>query len=305
MSEPLFSIIIPTYNRAGFIAKTINSVLSQSYRNFEIIIVDDGSTDNTIDVLRPFLSDRISYEKIPNGERAAARNVGMNKAKGDYITFLDSDDLYYTDYLENAVQSLQKYNYPVFFHLAYETWSESSNKPLRKYAVKNDDVISLRKGNHLSCLGIFIKREEANEYRFNEDVNLSGSEDWELWLRLASRYGLKTDDRVSAALVIHDSRSVFNYDENKLLYRKNLALRYSFEDKYVQQVFGKHRKVMEAYCDSYISLHLALSAKNKRALKYFFLSLQFHPDVFFTKRTLAIFKYILLNVVGGRRKQEM
>lgn len=297
-----FSVIVPTYNRAGFITRTIESVLKQSYQHFEIIVVDDGSTDNTEEVVKSILSDKITYYRIANAERAAARNTGMSKAKGDYITFLDSDDLLYKDYLSNAVQSLTKYGYPVFFHLAYESWSDVKSKSLIKYSVKNDDIYSLIRGNHLSCLGIFLKRENVRNFRFNEDRNLSGSEDWELWLRLAANFGLKTDPRVSAALVVHDSRSVLNYDEEKLLHRKNLALQYSFENAAVKRVYGKHRKEMDAYCDTYIALHLALSMENKKALKYFFLSVYYYPDVFFSKRTLAIFKYIVLNILGIRKK---
>jgi len=302
MDKVFFSIIIPTYNRSGFIVKAIESVLSQKFSLYEIIIVDDGSTDNTEEVVRPFLKETIRYFKIVNSERAAARNKGMNEAKGTYITFLDSDDIYYPDYLSNAYESINKYDSPVFFHQAYESYDALADKSLKKFSVKNDDVFSLVKGNHLSCLGIFLKRDDIASYRFNEDRNLAGSEDWELWLRIASRFGIKTDDRVSAALIIHDNRSVLSYDENKLLHRKNLALSYSFQDSNVISKFGKYRRVMEAYCDTYIALHLALSANNRKAIKYLFISFSYYPDVLFSKRALAIIKFVVLNVLGLRSK---
>ena len=101
----LFSIIIPTYNRASLIKETINSVLLQDYPNFEIIIVDDGSTDDTENIVKSIEDSRINYHKKTNAERGAARNFGIKLAKGEYITFLDSDDILYVNHLTNWVKS--------------------------------------------------------------------------------------------------------------------------------------------------------------------------------------------------------
>jgi glycosyltransferase involved in cell wall biosynthesis len=98
--NPFFSIIIPTYNRAHLIGNTIQSVLSQSYPHFEIIVVDDGSTDNTEDVIASFDSPKIRYIKIKNSERGYARNYGAKQAKGEWLYFLDSDDKLYPNHLE-------------------------------------------------------------------------------------------------------------------------------------------------------------------------------------------------------------
>src|SRR5690606_12236032 len=95
-----FSIIVPTYNRVSFIRKTIVSVLHQSYQNFEIVIIDDGSTDNTEKVILSLQDLRIKYYKKENEERAVARNCGIEKATGDYVTFLDSDDILYPNHFE-------------------------------------------------------------------------------------------------------------------------------------------------------------------------------------------------------------
>ena len=116
----LFSIIIPTYNRASFIEKAINSVLNQTYQNFELIIVDDGSTDNTEEVIKSIKSNKIIYFKIENSERGFARNYGTKHSKGDYVTFLDSDDILLPEYFSNAYENIIKYDSPPFFHLGYE-----------------------------------------------------------------------------------------------------------------------------------------------------------------------------------------
>ena len=93
--QPFFSIIITTYNRAAFLSRAINSLLSQSEKDWEAIIVDDGSTDNSIAVLKPYLTHKkFSYIYQPNKGCVGAKNTGMNAAKGKYISFLDADDEY-------------------------------------------------------------------------------------------------------------------------------------------------------------------------------------------------------------------
>ena len=87
-----FSIIVPTYNREEYIIKCIDSILDQTYDNFEAIIIDDGSTDNTDNLVKKYHDKRIKYFKNTNHGIGYSRNFGLNKAKGDYIFFLDSDD---------------------------------------------------------------------------------------------------------------------------------------------------------------------------------------------------------------------
>ena len=95
----MVSVIIPTYNRTGYLLEAIESVLSQTYNDIEIIVVDDGSTDDTREKLKPY-QDKLEYVYIENGGPARARNVGMEMARGKYISFLDSDDLYYPKKIE-------------------------------------------------------------------------------------------------------------------------------------------------------------------------------------------------------------
>ena len=108
MKEKRVSVIIPTYNRAGYLTEAIDSVFGQTYSNMEIIVVDDGSTDDTRERLKPY-RDIIEYVYIDNGGPARARNVGMEMAKGEYIAFLDSDDLYYPYKIELQAGFLDKH----------------------------------------------------------------------------------------------------------------------------------------------------------------------------------------------------
>lgn len=108
MKEKTVSVIIPTYNRAGYLLEAIESVLGQTYTGIEIIVVDDGSTDETRERLKPY-QDKIQYVYIENGGPARARNVGMKMARGKYIAFLDSDDLYYPYKIEIQADFLDKH----------------------------------------------------------------------------------------------------------------------------------------------------------------------------------------------------
>src|SRR5688572_11938068 len=105
--NPFFSVILPTYNRAHLISKAIESMLAQSYQSWELIIVDDGSTDNTKEVISGFSDARINYIYQKNSERSAARNNGIAHSRGRYICFLDSDDYFMTNHLENMHKAIE------------------------------------------------------------------------------------------------------------------------------------------------------------------------------------------------------
>ena len=105
-NNPLVSVIIPTYNRADVIGRSIRSVLNQSHENFQMLIIDDGSTDSTEEVINSFDDDRIKYIYQKNQGANAARNQGIKIAEGDYISFLDSDDVFYPDYLSRSISAI-------------------------------------------------------------------------------------------------------------------------------------------------------------------------------------------------------
>jgi glycosyltransferase involved in cell wall biosynthesis len=108
--EPLVSVIIPCYNAAHFVAETIRSVAAQSYSNWELILIDDGSSDNTVEVIQPFLEDRrIRFHTQKNQGVSAARNNGAAFARGDFIAFLDSDDVWLPEKLHRQLDVFRKY----------------------------------------------------------------------------------------------------------------------------------------------------------------------------------------------------
>lgn len=291
--ETLLSLIVPTYNRATLVERTIHSVLEQVYLHFELIIVDDGSTDNTTEVIRPYLQDsRVQYFKIANSERGAARNFGALKSKGDYITFLDSDDILLPWHFQTAAEKILEGNSPPAFHLAYEIL-QLGKKVVRLPPLPNPVNEKLIEGNFLSCMGVFLRRDVALENTFEEDRQLAGSEDYELWMRLASRVPILAFPDVTSRLIQHDERSVMDTDIKKLSTRIYLLEDKLQQDKLFVQRFNNRLNEFRSYNALYLALHLVISGKKILALKRLIYSARQNSKVVITYRFAAVLKKII------------
>jgi glycosyltransferase involved in cell wall biosynthesis len=260
---PTFSVIIPTYNRAELIEKTIRSVLTQENPDLEIIVVDDGGTDNTEEVVATLSDERVRYHRKQNEERAAARNAGTRLASGRYVTFLDSDDLFYPNHLTVASEMISKYSEPEWFHSGYEFVGDVTDRTRRIDDLPETANHLLTDGNFLSCRGVFVRRDIALDNPFNQDRRLSGTEDYELWLRLGSRYPLYCDRRVTSAIVQHDARSVINTNRDDLFNRIELLEKYLGEDPKFLEAYGRKIGEFKANNRIYIALHLVLARMNR------------------------------------------
>src|SRR5690606_19178199 len=124
--------------------------------NFEVIVVDDGSEDNTVDVVKQYSDERVKYFRIKNSERGAARNFGANQAQGEYLNFLDSDDFLYEEHLLTAFKVINDFNYSVFslhYDLLVNGNYKSANYCPKKNLINKELV---NKGNFLSCNAVFL-----------------------------------------------------------------------------------------------------------------------------------------------------
>lgn len=287
------SIIIPTYNRKAFLEKTIRSALDQTRPPLEIIVVDDGSTDGTEAFVLKHFSEKVTYLSQQNKERGAARNYGASVAKGDYIYFLDSDDILYSDHLEKAMTFLEHLNRPAWFFQEYEIIDDHQRKGI-EYNRENPLKSLLTRGNFLSCHGVFIRKDFFEEHRFTESRALAGSEDYELWVRLAAEQPLIIHQVVTSALVQHDERSVFNFELEKLIVRKELMLQLLLGNMKVAKSFRSYFPKLQSHTYSYISLHAALIGEKRSSIAYWWKGLKASPSSLFEKRTFAIFKHLLL-----------
>ena len=292
----LFSIVIPTYNRAPLISPSIESILQQTYPHFEVLVIDDGSTDNTESTVRSFTDPRVHYFKKENGERGAARNYGIAKAKGDYITFLDSDDLFYPQHLQTAVDSLTQFDFPVCYAQAYEIKEHTSGKVIQKgYSTRSKTINQkLLDGNFLSCFGVFLKPEVFHACRFEEERKFAGSEDWLLWLQVAARYPFYFCNKVSGALIEHSDRSVWTINEDSMRFKTEFIMEKLENDHSFIKTYGRGamRKIY-AEMTSYTSLHLAIGRHKSQAFSYFLKSVKSYPASIFERRSLAILKKLI------------
>jgi glycosyltransferase involved in cell wall biosynthesis len=294
MSSPFFTIVIPTYNRATLIGKTIASVLSQTYGDFEVIVVDDGSTDPTPEVVKNIADPRVAYVRTANRERAAARNTGTQQAKGAYVTFLDSDDLLYPEHLATAHRHLTAGAFEVY-HQAYEVVGERGDFIARIQA--NEPVLNallFTRGNVMSCMNVFIRRDIAVINLFDERRSLSGVEDWELWIRLAARYPIHHDREITGALVQHEGRSVNQTDGDRWIERMETFRAMVEQNVSVVEKYGALIPRLRSNVATYVSLHLSESKMEKRrAFRYLMQGIAQSPRALFQRRTGAILRNLL------------
>jgi glycosyltransferase involved in cell wall biosynthesis len=296
MSQPLLSIVVPTYNRAHLLPATLKSLQVQQYRDFEIIIVDDGSSDNTEKVVEKFLNNYTRYVKKDNAERAAARNYGAKVANGKYINFFDSDDLALSNHTAEAAKLIESYVNPEWFHLAFE-WSTASGQILKRVNKFQGHELNhqMAFGNMLSCNGVFVRRDILLTNSFNEDRILSASEDYELWMRLSARFPLFYSNVITSQLVDHDQRSVRTINGQRLIDRLERLIHYLEQDVEVLTYFHSSFRYTRMDSWSYVALHLANHKSTKiKSLQYLFRASGESSKLFMTKRFYATIKNILL-----------
>ncbi|MCG6552544.1 MAG: glycosyltransferase [Candidatus Magnetominusculus sp. LBB02] len=213
MSE-LVSIIMPTYNYGAFIGEAINSVMAQTYRNWELIVIDNYSSDNTEQIVRGYGSEQIKYIKFRNeGVIAASRNVGLRDARGQFIAFLDSDDLWLPDKLQRQVNYLNA-NDDIFMVYSKAAAVEDGvikytkgRAPMRRVGLTHtgqfaDLYLSF---NYISCLTVMFRNGKG--FQFSEDAALITVEDYDLWLTIALQYKIAFIDEPLAHYRIHGTNT--------------------------------------------------------------------------------------------------
>lgn len=190
---PLSSIVIPTYNAEGYIKEAVDSALAETYKNCEVIVVDDGSTDGTKKLLLPYIeADKIKYVYQRNKGLAGARNTGIRKATGKYIALLDADDLFLPDKMAEQVAALEANPDYTVCYCDILHFSDTVPKKLYHHVYKypSGDVFEfLLHRQFINPLSVVARKEVFDKYGYF-DEELRRSEDWDLWLRWA-RAGVK------------------------------------------------------------------------------------------------------------------
>lgn len=190
MKTPLISVIIPAYNAEKTIAKTLRSVLAQTYTNFELLVIDDGSQDATLAIVKNTSDSRIKPFFYPHQGHSASRNHGLSHAVGEYIAFLDADDLWTPDKLEAQLHALQTHPEAVVAY-SWTNFIDQDDRFLRSgsYIKVTGNVYSRLLGTNFIENGsnpLICRAALAAVGKFDE--TLITSPDWDMWLRLAARY---------------------------------------------------------------------------------------------------------------------
>jgi glycosyltransferase involved in cell wall biosynthesis len=234
--KPVFSVIMPVYNREKSVLTAVHSVLAQTFSDFELVIIDDASTDSTVSVLHTLNDSRIIVlEQAVNYGPAAARNKGIIASRGRFISFLDSDDTYEPDFLAETFKLLESSNSNIGFMWTGMHWIEDGVSRIQSWTpvFHENSYITFLHSLHIGTnSGLTIKRDVFNHCGLF-DEQLKAAEDTDLFLRITQKYDY----------VFTTKPLIKIHRDNKDRLSKNLhknAMAYTF-------IYPKHQKVIERY----------------------------------------------------------
>lgn len=234
---PLFSVIIPSYNHAKFLPDSLASVLQQTLQSFEIVVIDDGSTDNTAEIVACY--PQVKYVHQTNQGLAAARNTGIRESTGSFLVFLDSDDTLRPRALATSLRCLQAHPECAFVSGNFRRLGPDGISPARQPRVDSEHFLALLKGNYIGMHATVAYRRKAIESVGGFDIRLPACEDYDLYLRVARRFPVFRHDEVVADYRMHDSN---------MSYDAALMLRSSLRVLRRQRIhLGKDGKAWAAY----------------------------------------------------------
>jgi len=236
----LVSIITPSYNSAKFIAETIQSVQNQTYQNWEMIIVDDGSSDETESVVLSIIQNdnRIQFHKLnQNSGPAVARNTGIEKASGDYMTFIDADDIWFPTFIENNIKTINETGIPFVFS-SYRRANEQLEFVYSDFIVPNKvSYTDILKSNSISCLTAFLDIKKLGKKYM---PLIRKRQDMGLWLNY-----LKV---IPFAYGIQETQAIYRIRENSLSRKKSDLIKYQWQ-------FYRQVENLNVFQSAYYMLH--------------------------------------------------
>ena len=281
--QPFFSIVIPTYNRKNVLDRSISSVIKQSYSNFELLIIDNGSTDDTKSwIHKNFIDKRLKYfYQDGTGSPAGPRNTGINLAKGKWICFLDSDDIWHQTKLEKISQAIElDGNLDIICHnerLFHE--STGFYGKIMKYGPMSINMYKdmLIIGNRLSTSATSVKSSfiKTNKLLFNELKDFSMVEDYDLWLNI-SRHNARFKF-LKECLGFYTISNI-NMISNSSLYCENLKNLLKFHTNHIQTFEPNKNKLWDLLTIRILLLNMNYIEKNFLAkLKTLIIIMLEHP----------------------------
>jgi len=279
MKSPLVSVIIPAYNAEKYIERTLSSVLSQDYENLEIVVIDDGSNDNTADVVKKLADKdkRLQYVHQQNGGVSSARNHGYKLSKGEYLAFLDADDIWLPDNLSKKLAHLQD-NPDIGLVHSDAVLIDENDKPLDEIKKGKsgwilDDLLSWN-GTCIPAPSSILVKREVVDTAGGFDTNLSTAADQEFFFRVAAKYKIGRVEEVTWQYRMHSQ----NMHSNIALMEHDCLLSYKRATE--NNLFKSASFRRKCYSNMYIILSGSWyhDGKNKgKAVKYGFKAIWVYP----------------------------
>jgi glycosyltransferase involved in cell wall biosynthesis len=285
-STPLVSIIIPTYNHAQFLHEALQSVCNQTFVDWEVLVINNYSEDDTIEIVKAFDDSRIHLENFRNnGVIAASRNHGIGMARGKYLAFLDSDDTWFPEKLSTCIVRLENGCGLVCHGLR---WFGNRSERNQHYGPENRSTYDalLYKGNCIATSATIVRRELVEAVGgFSESLEIVTAEDYHLWLKLAQA-GIEMTfvDQVLGSYRFHDANTGTAIKQAK-------AVEHVVEDFFPKQELRNLREMVRVRLRyGIINYGVGRSMQANRqffaAWPYFLRSLSLHP--FYIKTYIAI-----------------
>jgi glycosyltransferase involved in cell wall biosynthesis len=281
VSKPFISVIIPVYNGERYVAQAVESALAQTYENFELVIINDGSTDQSRQAVARYLErPNVRYIEQENRGVAAARNAGIRAASGELIGFLDQDDLWLPEKLAVQVAYLDEHPDIPLVH-ANQDHIDGDGKPIAFHwptDARGHCFKELFIENRIAVLTVLVRRRCLDEVGpLNERVSIA--DDYELWLRIARRYPIGHIDRVLARYRFHDrnvSRDLFRMTRTDLAAIESIVAQYPD----VYRTIGR-RAVNARRAQLHYELggwHMWKARDLQTARRHFFRAIRLRPD---------------------------
>lgn len=252
-SNHIVSVILPVYNGEQFVSRAIESVLNQTYKELELIVVDDGSSDNSLDVVQSYADSRLKVFTKENGGPASARNLGIQHCSGEYIALIDQDDLWYPTKLQKQVATIHRKNCALVHCDALSIYEDGS-RPAQTWSVlyppKSGRVFrELWHQNFvLSSSAIFRKSIISKVGLLSEDHKCLGVDDKEYWLRIALKYEIGYVHEVLVERSIHKTNfGYLNRRTRAMMHRNGINVKKEYY--YIAQNKISKREMSNAFLD--------------------------------------------------------
>jgi len=264
--KPYFSVVIPLYNKEDQISSTLSSVLEQSFQDFEVVIVNDGSTDSSVDIVSAFKDQRIRIINKKNEGASIARNFGIQNSQGEYLALLDADDIWFPNHLEDLNRLINKYPNCGLYCTAYDTFFYDKKVVKDVYSGINKDFCGVVPDyfansliNEIALTSAVAIPQSILEKHGNFNVNLRSGQDTELWIRIALKEKVAFSSEISMRRIILNSGNHLSLS-NKRIDRLKIL-----------DAFKKYEKTNKSF-KTYMDVNryaIALECKMKGDLKNF------------------------------------